>query len=357
MNFRSKDWIIIGCILCLLFMMGCEKKTNKLACTENKIILKLVEIAQSDYQWTGVAVSKEGRIFVNFPRWSESIPFSVGEVFESGEIQPYPDKIWNDWNPEAPADKQFVCIQSVYIDHDNYLWILDPASPFLQGVIEKGPKLFKVDLQTSQIIKTFHFEQSVAPNKSYLNDIRVEKNTGHAYITDSGEGAIIVLNLKTGISRRVLDDHKSTTAEDITLKIAGNEINIKVHSDGIALDSKQEYLYYQSLTGHHLYRIKTEHLRDSSLMDTELEDHVELVGESGASDGLLYKEGYIYLTSIEHSAIRRISTKGILETLIQDPKLEWPDSFSLSPDGTIYVTTSKIGFPPDSGPYRLFQLK
>lgn len=30
---------------------------------------ELVEVAQSDRQWTGVAVSKEGRIFVNYPRW------------------------------------------------------------------------------------------------------------------------------------------------------------------------------------------------------------------------------------------------------------------------------------------------
>ncbi len=31
---------------------------------------QLKEIARSDKLWTGVAVSREGRIFVNYPRWS-----------------------------------------------------------------------------------------------------------------------------------------------------------------------------------------------------------------------------------------------------------------------------------------------
>ena len=29
----------------------------------------LVEVARSDRQWTGIAVARDGRIFVNYPRW------------------------------------------------------------------------------------------------------------------------------------------------------------------------------------------------------------------------------------------------------------------------------------------------
>ena len=36
-------------------------------------------VANFDHQVTGVAVSEDGRIFVNFPRWSEDAPMSVGE--------------------------------------------------------------------------------------------------------------------------------------------------------------------------------------------------------------------------------------------------------------------------------------
>jgi sugar lactone lactonase YvrE len=317
----------------------------------------LVEVAQSDYQWTGVAVSKEGRIFVNYPRWSESIPFSVGELMDSGEVVPFPDKEWNQWDPSVAAEDHLVCVQSVTIDANNNLWILDPASPLLQGVVQGGPKLLKCNLVTNEIEQTVRFVPMITEKNSYLNDVRVDNQTNTAYITDSGTGAIVVVDLNTGLSRRVLDNHFSTKAEDIVLHIAGNTLPIKVHSDGIALDTENGFLYYQPLTGHHLYRIKTGYLRDSSISEADLEAKVERVGESGASDGLLFKDGAIYLTSIEHNSIRRIYKDGNVESVIEDSRLEWPDSFAVSKEGTIYVTTSRIAFPRGTQPYRIFKLE
>ena len=92
---------------------------------------------------------------------------------------------------------------------------------------------------------------------SYLNDIRVDTKSGYAYIIDSGLGAIVVINLKTGECRRTIAEHTSTKAVDIKLKIEGTEWNHQIHSDGIALDTKGEYLYYQALTGYSIYRIHT----------------------------------------------------------------------------------------------------
>ena len=40
----------------------------------------------------------------------------------------------------------------------------------------------------------------------------------------------------------------------------------EVHADGIAFDKKGGWLYYHPLTGVTLYRIKTDHLRDETLM-------------------------------------------------------------------------------------------
>jgi len=36
---------------------------------------------------------------------------------------------------------------------------------------------------------------------------------------------------------------------------------------------------------------------------------------------------------------------GQLRTVVQDARLRWPDTFGQGPDGTLYVTTSRI---PDS---------
>jgi sugar lactone lactonase YvrE len=318
---------------------------------------KLIEVAQSEIQWTGVAISREGRIFVNYPRWREDLPYSVAEITRNGEVKPYPSREWNNWDSSLPVEDHFVCVQSVYVDTNDNLWILDPASPLLQGVATGGPKLVRVDLETNQVAQVIRFDAGIAPPKSYLNDIRVELKTNTAYITDSGEGAIVVVNLSNGTSRRVLADHYSTQAGDSSLNIAGREIPIVVHSDGIALDAQGGYLYYQALSGHTLYRIKTEYLRDASLTEEKLGKLVEKAGTSGASDGLLFQDGYIYLTSIELNAIRRMAPGGEPEIVVQDSLLQWPDSFAAGPDGSIYVTTSRITFPDDGQPYRLFQVK
>ncbi|RML46881.1 hypothetical protein APX70_04700, partial [Pseudomonas syringae pv. maculicola] len=39
---------------------------------------------------TGVTVTETGRIFVNFPRWGDKVPFTVGEV-RDGKVVAYPD--------------------------------------------------------------------------------------------------------------------------------------------------------------------------------------------------------------------------------------------------------------------------
>jgi hypothetical protein len=46
---------------------------------------------------TGVTVAPDGRIFVNFPRWTEDTPVSVAELMPDGSTKPYPDEEWNPW--------------------------------------------------------------------------------------------------------------------------------------------------------------------------------------------------------------------------------------------------------------------
>ena len=106
---------------------------------------KLFEVQYSTPRWTGVAVSNTGRIFVNFPRWSE-IPFSVAEIVDS-QLIPYPDEEWNNWDESAKPENHFVCVQSVNIDKENFLWILDPAN-LGDSIVKGGVKLLKIDLQT-----------------------------------------------------------------------------------------------------------------------------------------------------------------------------------------------------------------
>jgi sugar lactone lactonase YvrE len=326
----------------------------------------LYQVASSDRQWTGVAVSREGRVFVCYPRWGDEVPFAVGEVHDKGKVSRYLGKDWNTWDLSMSPEDHFVCVQSVYADWHDFLWILDPASPSFEGVVPGGAKLVKVDLRRDEVVDVMHFGEDVAPEKSYLNDIRVDVNRRFGYITDSGLGAIIVVDFARGTARRVLDGHPSTSSEGITLTIDGEKWlrpdggEPEIHSDGIALDWDGGYLYYQALTGKTLYRIQTQYLRDPNISPEDLGEKVEVLAETGPADGILAgTDGWIYLSALEDNAVKRYNLKsGEVETVVESSLLAWPDTFSRAPENWIYVTTSQIHRMPDpADPYRLFKFR
>jgi sugar lactone lactonase YvrE len=324
-----------------------------------------------DQQVTGVGVStKSGRIFVNFPYWSDQHSISVAEIV-NGHPKPFPNDEWN--KPGSPA-LHFVCVQSVVVDDQDNLWVLDPASPKMQGIVKGGPKLVKIDPRANQVVQTIPFGENIAPAESYLNDVRIDTRSGTAFITDSGKGAIIVVNLKNGNARRLLDGHSSTQPEkSFKLVVDARELidqqkkaPPQIASDGIALDAKNGYLYYHALTAHTLYRIKTSFLTNEQLSDKDLESKVENVGQTPAPDGILEApDGSIYLTDLEHNAIVHWNpaTKSI-EQVIADKRLMWPDTLSWGPNDELYVTTSQIqnmprfnnGKSTRTEPYKLWKI-
>jgi sugar lactone lactonase YvrE len=333
---------------------------------------ELQEVASfPNQQPTGVGVSvKSGRIFVNFPNWSDDHTISVAELV-NGAPKAFPDE---EWNKQGDPASHFVCVQSVVVDDQDNLWILDPAAPKMQEIVKGGPKLVKVDLRTNKVVQTISFGEDVAPQKSYLNDVRIDTRASKAFITDSAKGAIIVVDLKTGKARRLLDGHPSTQPErDVKLTVDEKPLidqqtksPPQIASDGIALDAGGGYLYYHALTGHTLYRIKTGDLTNERLSEKDLESMVENVGDTPASDGMLEaKDGSVYLTDIEGGAVVHWDplTKNI-EPVIADERLLWPDTLSWGPHGELYVTASQIenmprfndGVSTRTEPYRLWKI-
>jgi len=323
---------------------------------------RLVEVATSPRRWTGLAVTPTGRLFVNFPRWSRDVPVSVGEVV-GGRVVPWPDSARNSWAPGGDAASLFVCVQALLADSAGSLWVLDPGS--FGGLVEGGTKLMRFDAATGELRRAYRYAAPVLKPESYLNDVRVDLGAGVAYITDSGDGAIIVTDLASGESRRLLDDHPSTEAEDVTLTIEGapwlqGGQRPRIHSDGIALTDDGRWLYYHALTGRTMYRVATAALRDRALDAAALGVRVEAMGSTGAADGLIVgADGRVYISALEENAIKRFDpATNRVEVVVADPRIKWPDSFARDAAGRIWFTTAQIHLGSRvSEPFRVFRIE
>jgi hypothetical protein len=108
---------------------------------------------------TGVAVSRSGRVFVNFPRWVDAVRYTVAEV-KGGRTVAYPDQATNDYRSDAP-EAALVSVQSVVVDASDRLWMLDTGT-ILQGPVAiGGAKMLAVDLGTDKVVKTISFTRDV----------------------------------------------------------------------------------------------------------------------------------------------------------------------------------------------------
>ncbi|RYE28320.1 MAG: hypothetical protein EOP42_17210 [Sphingobacteriaceae bacterium] len=336
--------------------------------------VKLEQVfADPTYQLTGVAISKSGRLFTNYPLWTPSIyKYALVEVLPGNKTQPYPDAAMNSWKPGENGKNKWVCVQAPYIDDQDVMWVIDPAAPKLDKVYQQSHKLVKINLGTNKVERTYTFE-GVADEHSYLNDVRVDTKRQFAYITNSGTGGIVVLDLKSGKARQLLQNHYSVhTDKDFKFIIDGKEMlqdgqPVKFDSDGIALSPDGNWLYYKPLTDTKLYRIKTEFLRNDTLSGQKLKGYVEDLGKYVVTDGMEFdKKGNLYLGDPQNSSIVKISPDLKMTTLVQDARLIWPDSYSLSKDGAyLYVSCSQIQKTPEHNaginkrttPYAIYKIK
>ena len=336
----------------------------------------ITEVAHfPDYQATGIAVSGSGQLYACFPRWSNDYKYAVVEVGPDSSLTPFPDEQWNSWKDKDPdVAGKWVCVQSVTVDDTGALWVLDTGNPGMTGTLAEGPKLVKFDLTTKKATQTIPFGADVCPAKSYLNDVRIDTGRQIAYLTESGIGSIIVVDLKSGKTRRLLVEDQSTLGDkNVDLVIDGKEVMTaekkkpEFNADSLALSPDNAYLYYQPILSAKLYRIATDKLRDDSLSKSDLSKAVETVGDSFPMDGLwMAKDGYLYLSDLRSDAIqRRRVPDGKVEMVAADPRIEWPDSFAQGPDGSLYFTCSHIeqmaryngGKSARTEPYQIFKVQ
>ncbi|MGP4043873.1 L-dopachrome tautomerase-related protein [Streptomyces sp. 2A115] len=307
---------------------------------------------------TGVTVSRRGRVFVNFPRWGDDVPFTVAEL-RDGKPVAYPDAEVNRENASDLAG-HFQSVQSVVVDPADRLWILDTGSPLFAPSSYGGPKLVAVDLRTNRIVQRILFPREVAQAHSYLNDVRFDLRRGPrgmAFITDSSEqgpNGIVVVDLATGRSWRRLAGHPSVLPDENFLPVIegepfmnrpanGEPSHQHVGSDGIAISADGKRLFYCPLSSRRLHSVDVDALADPAIPDDEVARTVAYLGPKPMADGLESDDkGRVYGGDIEHNAIWRRNPDGTISTLTQGPDLIWADTLSVASDHHLYAIANQL---------------
>jgi sugar lactone lactonase YvrE len=294
------------------------------------------KVVDLDHPPGNIAVSPTGRIF--FTLHPDGTPPAQVHELRDGRAVPYPSAEFADYQS----------VLALRIDRQNRLWALDYAK-YGRG----QPRILAFDLATDREVHRYDFPSEVAGFLSMLNDFQVAPDGRTIYIAEASPirqtPAIVVYDVATRTSRRLLDSHPSLLPQGYVIQAPGRDMIVlgiyalHIGIDTIALDRAGEWLYYGPVNGARLWRVPTAALRDAVLDDAALAGRIEDFGPKPISDGASTDDaGTVYLTDPEHSAVLAIGADRVLRTLVKDPMLRWPDGLSFGPDGWLYVTCSAL---------------
>jgi hypothetical protein len=298
------------------------------------------------------------------PRWAGSTGPAVAQLGARGRLVPYPDAAWNGWKPEAGAERAFVSVNALHRDGHGGLWVIDTGAPVFGGnPVDSGPKAVRIDLATNRVDRIYAFGRDVAPAGSYVDDIRFHGD--HAYLTDAGRAGLLVLDLKSGQVRRVLDGVPSDRPVVVDGKpLTLNGAPLKVNADPLEVSPDGKYLYFGTLHGP-WSRIETRFLDDESASAETLASHVEPWADLPPVGGTtMTEDGTLYFSELATNALKRRTPTGTITTVVQDSRLHWVDAPAIE-EGFIFLPVPQLDrTPPFNGgvskvvwPVRLYRLR
>lgn len=310
--------------------------------------LEVVAEFSAEHPPGNIAITPKGRIIMSQHQFYGA-PLRVVEVLEDGSVIPFPNETWS----REPNDRGvgLNTVLGVRCDREGIVWMLDRSA----GEGQPG-KIVGWDSENDELYQVIYLPQPVIGDSPFLNDLAVDLDHNAIYITDTASGddsALIVVDLNTGFSRRVLEGDVSTRPEDIPTIVDERVINLggqpaRVGANPITIDPDNQWVYYAPMSGRSLYRIATADLLDESLSAEELSSRVERYGDKPICDGITVDgAGNVYITSITNNAIGVVDETGEYQILYQDDKLlSWTDGMAFSPDDYIYVTVSQLQNSP-----------
>lgn len=287
---------------------------------------------------------------------------------------PFPNEYWN--TPREKDDQYLSNVLGIRNDENGIVWMLDMGQ---RNPIT--PKIVGWNTVTDKLERIYYLPETSVVSTSQPNDMVVDTKNGVFIIADEGIGnggdgssaSLIIVDMKTGKTRRLLQGHRTTLPESTPTIIDGKPLaingkNLLVGCDGITADKNFEWVYYAPLNGTKLYRVKTADLLNENLSKTELDKRIETYSEKPNNGGLsIDDKGNIYLTAMESNSVAVVLAEDkSVHNIVTDEKLLWADGVSYNvKDGYMYVSSAQVhlgavfhnGVSKATAPFYIFRFK
>jgi hypothetical protein len=304
------------------------------------------------------AVTADGRVIFTMHPLNRPT-FRLMERRPDGGVVPFPDPQRSRTYFDNPL--------GIRAAANGTLWILDMGNQAGAAAwpAARPPRLIGWDLRRNTAFREIPMPRAVLRPNSWPQDFALDQRRGIAFIADSMRAdptrddppAIIVVDLRSGAARRILDGHPSfepaplpaLTLNSGLLRAKGTDGQkhvLRFGLDPITIDTDYEWVIWGPGNGFGLYRARSADLSDPALPAAELARRVERYGDKPASDGIsIDRLGNVYVTDVLRNAIGVSTTEGY-RVLARDPRLIWPDGTAFGPDGLLYATISQFDRMP-----------
>ncbi|CAF1198196.1 unnamed protein product [Rotaria sp. Silwood1] len=296
-------------------------------------------------------------MFASFPRLLGDVTPSVAEILPNNVLSAFPGGEWNTFNPTTSSENmenRFVNVNAVLTDSHNNLWVVDSGMIGNKTTVNAA-KLVKINLQNNTVERIYSVSSLNPPEGFALNDVRIGSH--YAFLTESGLGSVVIINLQTGQVRRVLDNHPSTKFVDPTVvRMEGRAIldekgqPKKMHNNHLELTPDEKTLFYKPPFGYNWFQVSTDDLTNETMTESELGNKVFTSWKAMPTGGTTMDDaGNIYLMDIERQTVwQQNSVDGSWTLLIHDERINWGDASDVSADGFLYIPMSQINRLPSS---------
>jgi hypothetical protein len=341
---RTSTYVLLAVALVLNPLLACADDAQ----LPVKKDPRLIPAYRAERVWNGIATSNDGRAFASFPD-ADGPGVKLQELKSESNATPYPDLAWNSWKQGMDTKAAFVHVNALRIGPDGTLWVVDAGAPGIgKPAVSGAARIIGFDLSTNKVSRIYPLAHGTKKN-SYIDDIRF--NGDYGYLTDAGAPALLVLNLKTGAVRRVLEndpscvDSKTMMADGKILRDEKGK-ELRVHADQIEISPDGRYVYYQPASGP-LARIEIKWLSEESLSPADLAIHVETWLDTPTSGGTaIDSEGNIYYGDANRRRILKIGPDKSIKVLVSDPRLIWSDAMWIDKAGFLWIPATQQNLTP-----------